>query len=273
MITKSATSSSLKRAVDTRGDASYYNTKSPLQTGGSRNYQLAGITINGVSIPANAKALTGNIQVAQPSEVGYLTVYPGPADPTAANWPVASNMVYNSGEYLSNALILNLGSDGTANFYAFKKTDVVVDITGYYLPYVQNPTGGLFYYSLNKQIRLLDTRPGTSGNNTGSGSVLNGSTRNFTLTGMTYNGITIPTSAKVLDGTVVATSASTGYLTFYPGPSDTSGVNRPVSTNLIFQAARYLANSSKMLLGADGTLNIYAFQTSDITLDVAGYFA
>ncbi|MGH9799819.1 MAG: Ig domain-containing protein, partial [Blastocatellia bacterium] len=104
-------------------------------------------TCDGLNIPANAAAVTGNVTTVL-SGGGYLTIYPSDvAQPLAANSNFAANQVLN------NVFTVGLGAaDGAFKIFVTSNTDVVVDITGYYAP---PGAGGLFFHPLPAPVRLL----------------------------------------------------------------------------------------------------------------------
>ncbi len=106
-------------------------------------------------VPAGATAVTGNVTVVNPS-AGWA-VYLGPQANIA---PFTSTMNFNKGETKGNSLTVALGADGSlsATFMstAGSTTDLVFDVTGYFVP---NTTGARFQPLA--PARLVDTRTGT----------------------------------------------------------------------------------------------------------------
>ncbi|MFN0112380.1 MAG: putative Ig domain-containing protein, partial [Blastocatellia bacterium] len=123
--------------------------------GTSRHQTAAGRTCDGLTIPANAAALVGNVTTVQ-SGGGYLTLYPSDiAKPNSAN----SN--YTANQILNNVFTVRLGAnDGAFKIFVSTDTDLVVDITGYY---AAPSASGLYFHPLPKPVRLLETRAGFSG--------------------------------------------------------------------------------------------------------------
>ena len=121
------------RLLDTRVGQSGCDAPGMLISGGtSRTQTAAGRTCDGITIPANAAALTGNITTVD-SGGGFLTLYPGDAER-----PLVANSNYGPNEVLNNAFTVKLGASGP-NAGAFKifattNTEVVVDVTGYFAP-------------------------------------------------------------------------------------------------------------------------------------------
>jgi len=138
------------RLLDTRpGELGCDAPGQPIQGGASRT-QLARRTCDGLTIPANAAAITGNITTVQ-SGGGYLTLYP-----SDAAQPLVANSNYNPNEILNNVFTVGLGAaDGAFNIFVTSTTHIVVDVTGYYAP---PGAGGLYFHPLAHPVRLLETR-------------------------------------------------------------------------------------------------------------------
>jgi hypothetical protein len=128
----------------------------PIPAGTSR-LQTARGTCDGLTIPASATAITGNITTVE-SGGGYLTLYP-----SDVAQPLVANSNYNPNEILNNVFTVGLGNaDGAFNIFVTSTTNVVVDVTGYYAP---PGASGLYFHPLPKPIRLLETRNGFTGCN------------------------------------------------------------------------------------------------------------
>ena len=94
-----------------------------------RTFQVSGRG----GVPSNANAVTGNVTVV--NETNSWAVFVGP-NPTAA--PSTSTLNFNKGDIKANGLTVELSPTGTlAVTYistAGNTTDLVFDVTGYYLP-------------------------------------------------------------------------------------------------------------------------------------------
>ncbi len=253
------------RIVDTRpGQGNCDNVGTPIAAGGSLT-TLARLTCEGITIPATAQAITGNLTVLnQTALTGYLTIYP---DGQTA--PVAANMIYAPNDILSNNFTVGLSSDGKFNVFGERTIDVVADISGYYAPPgAANPVG-LYYHPLPKPVRLLDTRAG-QGNCDSVSTPIPAGTSITTLARVSCDSVTIPTAAQAIVGnaTVINGSGQTGYLTIYP-----NGVTVPLAANLIYFPGQVLSNAFTVSLNASGEFNIFGERTIDIVIDVAGYYS
>ncbi|MBS1787627.1 MAG: hypothetical protein JST85_07895 [Acidobacteria bacterium] len=249
------------RLLDTRVGATGCDTPGaqiPGQT--SRTQTAAGRTCDGLTIPANAKALTGNITTVE-SGGGFLTLYPSDVmRPLVANSNFAANQVLN------NVFTVGLGaSDGAFNIYVTTNTNVVVDITGYYAP----PSGGgLYFHPLPHPVRLMDSRVGATACFTPGAQLTAGST--VTQLGTTTcDGVLIPAGALALVGNATTVNPqANGFLTLFPADA-----MRPLAASSNFQTGINMNAPFTVGLSPSGQFNIYTAATTDLVVDVLGYFS
>ncbi|MBS1786104.1 MAG: hypothetical protein JST85_00175 [Acidobacteria bacterium] len=249
------------RLLDTRPGQTGCDTPGaqiPGQT--SRTQTAAGRTCDGLTIPANAKALTGNITTVE-SGGGFLTLYPSDVmRPLVANSNFAANQVLN------NVFTVGLGAvDGAFNIYVTTNTNVVVDITGYYAP----PSGGgLYFHPLPHPVRLMDSRVGATACFTPGAQLTAGST--VTQLGTTTcDGVLIPAGALALVGNATTVSPqANGFLTLFPADA-----MRPLAASSNFQTGINMNAPFTVGLSPSGQFNIYTAATTDLVVDVLGYFS
>ena len=111
--------------------------------------------------------------------------------------------------------------------------------------------------------RLVDTRPQYGGN----GPILGGNFQSFILTGRT--GCDIPATAVAFSLNVaVVPQGPLGYLTIWP-----TGQTRPVVATLNSLDGRIKANAAIIGAGTGGAVSVYVTNTTNVVLDVDGYFA
>jgi Ig-like domain CHU_C associated len=125
------------------------------------------------------------------------------------------------------------------------------------------PTASSFF--LVTPCRIIDTR--TANGPRGGPSIGPGGVRNINVAGV----CSIPAQAKslALNVTVVPSSGN-GWLTLFPGPAST-----PVPfVSTINYSTRVLANNTVVLIGSDGTINVYNSGPSTVNflIDVNGFF-
>jgi len=249
------------RLLDTRpGETGCDTPGVPVAGGTSQTQTAAGRTCDGILIPANAKALTGNVTSVQ-SGGGYLTLYP-----SDAALPTVSNSNYAPNEILNNVFTVGLGAgDGGFKIFVTSTTHVVVDVTGYYAP---PGAGGLYFHPLPHPIRLLETRPGEPGCQA-TGQLLIGGFARTQQARLTCDGVTIPaTAAAVVGNATVVNPADAGYLTLYP-----SNAAQPLISSSNFLAGQILNAPFTAGLGPDGAFTIFSRSTTDLVVDISGYYS
>jgi YVTN family beta-propeller protein len=110
--------------------------------------------------------------------------------------------------------------------------------------------------------RLVDTRPSQGGN----GPITGGSSESFKLPGL--GGCNIPTTATAYSLNVTVVPSSTlGYLTIWP-----TGAAQPVVSTMNSLDGRFKANAAIVPGGYQGAVSVYVSNTSNVILDVNGYF-
>lgn len=126
---------------------------------------------------------------------------------------------------------------------------------------------GLMFYPLPAPVRLLDTRPGASPNACAQpdAPIAGGTAR--TQVGRGF--CSIPASAQALTGNVTTVQSGGGYLTLYP-----SDAAQPTVANTNFGPNEIINNVFTVGLGvSDGAFKIFALSTTDVVVDVTGYYA
>jgi hypothetical protein len=114
--------------------------------------------------------------------------------------------------------------------------------------------------------RLLDTRPQHGGN----GPIQGGTAQSFNLPQLAQaKGCSDLSSAAVYSlNTTVIPSGTLGYLTVWP-----DGLTRPQTSALNSPDGRVKANAAIVPGGTGGAVDVYATDTTDVVLDIDGYFA
>jgi hypothetical protein len=110
--------------------------------------------------------------------------------------------------------------------------------------------------------RLVDTRP----QHAGGGPIPGGTSRSFPIP--QEGGCNIPASAAVYSLNVsVVPFGPMGYLTIWP-----TGQDKPVVATLNSLDGRIKANAAIVPAGDQGAISIYVTNTTDVILDINGYF-
>ncbi len=124
------------------------------------------------------------------------------------------------------------------------------------------------FYSL-APCRLVDTR--NANGNLGGPRLEGGQARNFPLLEAT-NCIPQGTQVKAysLNFTAIPNPAGQdlGYLTAWP-----QGLSQPTVSTLNNPTATYVANAAIIPAGAGGGVSVYVDQSTDLAIDINGYFA
>ncbi len=249
------------RLLDTRGtgvspNACTVNNSQPI-TGNTSILQTARGICN---IPANAVVITGNITPV-PSNGGYLTLWPSDAvQPTIATTNFSTN------EIINNVFTIGVGAtDGAFKIFSSATTHVVVDVSGYYAP---PATSGVYFHPLPKPVRLLETRSGLTGCfNTGAQLGAN-ATRTQQAKGA-CDGVTIPTAAQSIVGNAtVINPASDGYITLWP-----ANAAQPLVSSGNFTTDAILNSPFTVGLSTTGEFKIFTTATTNLTVDVLGYYS
>ena len=111
--------------------------------------------------------------------------------------------------------------------------------------------------------RLVDTRP----QNGGSGPIQGGTSQNFPIP--QEGGCNIPTSAAAYSLNVsVVPSGPLGYLTIWP-----AGQSQPGVATLNSIDGRIKADAAIVPAGVSGAVSVYVTNTTNVILDINGYFA
>ena len=244
------------RVVDTRVSSKPPGFGPPYISGGTtRSFTMPS---GPCSIPTTAQAYALNVTVVPHGSLGYLTVWP-----TGQSQPVASTLNSLDGRVKANAAIVPAGTAGAISAYATDDTDLVLDVNGYFVP--ATDSSALGFYPMTP-CRLVDTRlkpPSTivsgtlaAGSSTLLG-ILSSSTCHVPSTALAYS----------LNVTVVP-PADVGYLTMYP-----AGQSRPTVSTLNDPTGTVVANAAIAPAGTGGSIEVYVTDTTDLLVDINGYFA
>ena len=115
--------------------------------------------------------------------------------------------------------------------------------------------------------RLVDTR-------SNGGPITGGTSRTFDMRALAQSGACLTTglnlstaAAYSLNVTLVSGGAPVGYLTIWP-----TGVNQPVVSLMNSPDGRVKANAAIVPAGTNGKVNVYVTNTTNVLLDIDGYF-
>jgi hypothetical protein len=243
------------RVVDTRDPTKPFGFGPPSLAGeATRSFDIPG---GACGIPATAQAYSLNVTVVPDGELGYLTVWP-----TGQSQPLVSTLNSLDGEVQANAAVVPGGSGGAISVFATNNTDLVLDVNGYFVP--STSSSGLGFYPMTP-CRLVDTRPGAPS------TIITGA-----LTGGTSTTLPILSSSCHVPSTAQAYSLNftlvppgpVNYLTVYP-----TGESLPIVSTMNDPTGSVQANAAIAPAGTGGSIEAYVTQTTDLVVDINGYFA
>lgn len=224
-----------------------------MTSGSTREFDIPQSTCN---IPSTAVAYSLNVTVVPDAQLAYLTVWPaGQAQPLVST-------LNSDGRVKANAAIVPAGSNGGIDIYATDATQVVLDINGYFV--LAGTASALAFYPVTP-CRVADTRNavGSLGGPTLSG----GTSRDFPVQSSSC-GIPATAQAYSLNITAVPRDSTLGYLTLWP-----TGETQPNVSTLNSPTGEVVANAAIVPAGTGGDVSIYVTHTSDVVMDIDGYFA
>ena len=213
------------------------------------------VPLSACSIPNTATAYSLNVTVVPRGSLNYLTIWP-----TGQQQPVVSTLNSYDGRTKANAAIVPAGANGAVSLYVTNKTDVILDIDGYFTPATAS-TLALFPLT---PCRVADTR--WSQGPLGGPALLPNQPRIFPVLASACN---IPDSAQgySLNFTVIP-KTTLGYLTVWP-----TGQPQPVVSTLNAPTGTIVANAALVPAGTSGAISVYASDATNVIIDINGYFA
>lgn len=215
-----------------------------LGPGSSLNVPVTGV--GPVPGAGSVLAVVLNVTVVDPSQPGFLTVYP-----TGTERPIASNLNFRPGQVVPNLVVVKVGNGGMVTlFNSAGQSHVIVDVVGYFAPDFAQAGARFRGQAPN---RVLDTR--TTVNPMIPGRVV------------TFQAGNPGDVAAVLNVTVDRT-ASFGFVTVYPGDLATP----PAASNLNFAPGETVPNLVVVKLDATGKAKLTTNGWTDVVVDVVGRF-
>jgi hypothetical protein len=214
------------------------------------------LTVSGRGgVPADATAAILSVAGIFPDGPSYATVWP-----CGSPQPTASNINLNSAsDLVPNAVISKIGTDGKVCVFTLSGMDLIADVSGY------APAGAQF--NSITPARLLDTRAtGETIDGLAEGIGAIGAGEELTLDVGGRGGVPDGAVAVAINVTVSGATGF-GYITVWP-----CGTPRPLSSNVNYAPGVTTANLVMPGLGGGGTVCFYSLATTDLIVDVSGYF-
>jgi hypothetical protein len=205
-------------------------------------------------IPANAAAYLVNVAVVPSGALGYLTMWP-----TGLSQPLVATLT-SDGRVKDNSAVVAAGLGGGISVYVTNATHVIVDISGYF---VAGNSAALEFYAVTP-CRIADTRNAIGA--LGGPSLAGGATRSFPILSSSCN---IPPTAQAYSLNFSAVpNGPLGYLTAWP-----AGQTQPQVSALNAPTGQVTANAGIVQAGTGGAVDVYATNTTNLVIDINGYFA
>jgi hypothetical protein len=207
------------------------------------------------SIPSTAVAYSLNVTVVPSGILGYLSMWPtGEAQPTVST-------LNSDGRVKANAAITPAGTNGGVSVFVTNPSHVILDIDGYFVP--AGTSSALAFYPLTP-CRLVDTR--NASGPLGGPSLNAGSSRDFPIQSSNCQ---LPSDAAAYSLNVTAIPKGVlNYLTMWP-----SGQSQPLVSTLNSPTGEVVANGAIVPAGSNGDVSVFVYNSSDVVIDVNGYFA
>ncbi len=207
------------RVVDTRGTGSggAAHLAGKFVASHARTFTVANLGSGPSHIASNAVAVTGNVTVTAQNAAGYVAV-----TPTAQNNPGSSTLNFPASGDRANNVSVPLSPTGSlsATYKAGtgKTTDLVFDVTGYFVPDDSSST-----YKPVVPTRLIDSRLGLGQPAHKPKRFVARAPQTFTIG--TSGGL-VPVTATAITGNLTVTrQTKAGYLALTPTPTATPSVS------------------------------------------------
>jgi hypothetical protein len=98
----------------------------PINNGEIWDIAITGQVMGGLSVPAGARAVIGNVTVTNPTVSGFLTLYP-----FGATAPNTSSINFTPGATVANGVTVGLSAAGHMAIKGAGSTDIIFDAAGY----------------------------------------------------------------------------------------------------------------------------------------------
>jgi hypothetical protein len=252
------------RVVDTRGtgSAGAAHLAAKFVASHARTFMVANLGIDPSHIASNAVAVTGNVTVTAQNAAGYLAV-----TPTAQNNPGSSTLNFPASGDRANNVTVPLAPNGglsiTYKAATGKTTDVVFDVTGYFVPDNSSST-----YKPVVPTRLIDSRSGLGQPANKPKRFVAKAPQTFTIG--TSGGLVPETATAITGNLTVTRQTKAGYLALTRTPT-----GAPSSSTLNFPLGDDRANGFTAPLNSGQLSIVYIAATggqTDVILDVTGYY-
>ena len=226
------------RVLDTR------LTHAPLGPTGSVTVRVAGTTVGGTAVPADATAVVVNLAAVLGTSPSFLQAYP-----TGQARPNTSNLNFPAGRVIANRAVIPVDpATGSITVYNSEGTvDVLVDMAGWFSGGGPADTTG-YQYTPQQPHRVFDTRDGTG---VVVGPIGPGGARTVPL------GVTAPAVAANVTVLNATTYSYLGAYPTLPATPSTSDINFQVGDILPNLAITALSGSSFTVYNSAGSVDVF----------------
>lgn len=205
-------------------------------------------------VASDAVAVVLNVTAVNPEARGFVTMHP------CGERPLASSLNYAAaGDVVGNEVVAKLSSSGSVCIYTEAGTHLTADVTGY-VPAAASMTSLV-------PARVLETRVGQDtidDESAGGGAVAARTEIEVRLAGragVPPSGV----SAAIVNVTAV-NPAGRGYVTIHPCGE------LPLASSLNYAVAGDVQGNEVIAkLSTDGTICLYSWETTHLTVDLTGY--
>jgi hypothetical protein len=178
------------------------------------------------------------------------------------------------GRVKANAAIVTGGTNGQISVFAYSTTDLVLDVSGYFVSEV--PVPPTYTYFPITPCRVVDTR-NNNGTSFGAPSLVAGQQRAFVLS---LSSCHLPEAPEEVGGafsvnvTVIPKGGRpVGHVTVWG--TSLQNPDTPITSTVNAPTAAVTANAAIITVnpGTGGSLSVFSSDEADLIIDVNGYFA
>ena len=196
-------------------------------------------------IPADATAVSAGFTITEPGGAGYLTAYNCPG-----GVPTVSTLNYEARQTVSNQAIVPLDR-GDICLFSLSTAHIVIDVNGYVAPSAAQ------MFNPVQPKRIFDSRY--------TGLLYAGARMVVPMTG---GQSPVPSGAKAVSINLTSVQPwSDGWIRAFPCDQP-----EPTTSSVSARYLREIANAVIVPLASDGTICLSSMTTTDVVIDVTGWF-
>ncbi len=196
-------------------------------------------------VPAEASALAIVVTAVRPAGPGFVTVWPA-----GGEQPTASMLNYRTGETVANGVLVGTGEGGRIELFTLARSDLLVDVTGYFQPAGQPVRDGR--YVAIEASRIADTR--VSGRPAPASSVR----------------VTAPAPIDAVAVAVNITTTQSSGAGFFSAFA--AGGDPPSASVLNTDRAGQTRAAAAIVPVVDGAFDVFTLRGDHVIVDITGYF-